>query len=303
VPTNYTDQFYTFDPAFPPPVGTSVTFVIYTLTDQNDDGDIDALGGPGIRDRVNGSRVQQSYPGDTVTINVPGVGNVTYTGVTFYLENGQRVFTPTDGQVLQNGTFVSSTFVTTQGSIQVPSQLGPPCFTPGTLILTPQGERPVETLAVGDMVITRDRGARSIVWTGVRSVSGTGPFAPVRIRAGAFGNRRDLVVSPQHRMVVRGWRAELHAGQLEVLVAAVHLVNGGSVVRAPRAEVTYVHFMLDRHEIVFAEGAETESLDPAGDLAGAEREIARLFPALSMSRAAGPVRPAVRAFEAQAMAY
>jgi hypothetical protein len=74
-------------------------------------------------------------------------------------------------------------------------------------------------------------------------------------------------------------------------------------VRTPRAEVTYVHFMLDRHEIVFAEGAETESLDPAGDLAGAEREIARLFPALLMSRAAGPVRPAVRAFEAQAMAY
>ena len=126
MPTNYTDQFYTFDPANPPPPGTSVTFVLYTLRDQNDDGDVDRFN----NDRVNGSDVVNSYPGDTVTINVGGV-NVTYTGITFYLANGQRVFTPTDGQVLQNGTFVSATFVTTQGPVAVPTELGPACFTPG----------------------------------------------------------------------------------------------------------------------------------------------------------------------------
>jgi hypothetical protein len=101
-------------------------------------------------------------------------------------------------------------------------------------------------------------------------------------------------------MLVRGWRAELLAGLSEVMVAAVHLVNGRTVVRAPCAEVTYVHFMLERHEIVFAEGAETESLDPAGEAAAADREILRLVQPRSAAR--GRVRPAVRAWEGRALA-
>jgi hypothetical protein len=295
VPTNYTDQFYTFDPANPPPAGTSVSFTSFVLRDGNDDGDIQA----GTNDRVNGQRIDAAYPGDTVTINVGGT-NITYTGITFYLRNGQRVFTPTDGQVLRDGTFVSSTFVTGQGVLLVPDELGPVCFTPGAMILTPEGERPVESLRAGDLVITRDRGARPVVWAGAETVDGTGDAAPVLIRAGTLGNRRDLLVSPQHRMVVRGWRAELFAGLPEVMVAAVHLVNGRTVVRRPCAEVTYVHFMCDRHEIVFAEGAETESLDPLGQAAAADREILRFVPAVSGPR--GRVRPAVRAWEGRALA-
>jgi archaellum component FlaF (FlaF/FlaG flagellin family) len=119
VPTNYTDQFYTFDPANPPPAGTSVSFTSFVLRDGNDDGDIEA----NTTDRVNGQRIDAAYPGDTVTINVNGT-NVTYTGITFYLRNGQRVFTPTDGQVLKNGTFVSATFVTGQGPLAVPDSSG-----------------------------------------------------------------------------------------------------------------------------------------------------------------------------------
>ena len=295
MPTNYTDQFYTFDPANPPPAGTSVSFTSFVLRDGNDDGDIEA----NTTDRVNGQRIDFAYPGDTVTINVNGT-NVTYTGITFYLRNGQRVFTPTDGQVLENGTFVSSSFVTTQGPLLVPGQLGPVCFTPGALILTPEGERPVESLEAGDQVVTRDRGVQTVVWTGAATWPGTGDHAPVRIRAGTFGNRRDLLVSPQHRILVRGWRAELFAGQSEVLVAAVHLINGSSVVREPCAEVTYVHFMLARHEIVFAEGAETESLDPCGQAAAADRAILRLVPEGAGS--SGRVRPAVRAWEGRALA-
>lgn len=298
LPTIYTDQFFTFDPANPPPRNTQVSFVRYELTDTTGNGRIDATGTLADRDLVNGSRVLSSWPGDTVTIRVNGV-NITYRGTTFYLENGQRVFTPTDGQILQNGIFIRSTFVQTQGPLFVPSQLGPPCFTPGALILTPGGERPVEDLRPGDLVTTRDRGPQPVRWVGSETVAGTGVTAPVLIRAGAFGNRRDLLVSPQHRMLVRGWRAELFAGQPEVMAAAVHLVNGRTVVRAPCAEVTYVHFMCDRHEIVLAEGAETESLDPSGDFAQADREILRLLPA---SGPGNRVRPAVRAWEGRAMA-
>jgi hypothetical protein len=293
LPTSYRDQFYLFDPANPPAVNTPVTFTRLTLVDQNDDGDVDRFNG----DSVNGSDVTASYPGDTVTIRV-GNQNITYRGITFYLANGQRVFTPTDGQVLQNGLFRSSTFVQGQGALQVPQQLIPTCYTPGALILTPAGERRVEDLRPGDLVTTRDRGPRPVIWAGAETVDGSGDFAPVLIRAGAMGNRRDLRVSPQHRMLVRGWRAELFAGQPEVMVAAVHLVNGRTVFRAPLAAVTYVHFMLDRHEIVFAEGAETESLDPSGDAAAADRAILRLV----QDAQGRPVRPSARAWEGRALA-
>jgi hypothetical protein len=295
LPTTYTDQFFLFDPANPPARNTPVTFSRLTLVDQNNDRDVDRFDG----DSVNGSDITASYPGDTVTIRVNNT-NITYRGTTFYLANGQRVFTPTDGQILQNGTFRSSTFVQTQGPLLVPAQLGPPCFTPGALILTPDGERPVEALRPGDLVTTRDRGAQPVIWAGAETVPGTGDTAPVLIRAGAMGNRRDLLLSPQHRMLMRGWRAELYAGLSEALVAAVHLVNGRTMLRAPCAAVTYVHFMLERHEIVFAEGAETESLDPAGDAALADREILRLVP----ERAGGAprVRPALRGWEGRALA-
>lgn len=298
MPTSYLDQFYDFDPANPPPPGSTVTVSKYTLVDNNDDGDVDRFN----NDSINGLDVVQSWPGDTVTIDVPGVGLVTYTGITFYLRGGVRVFTPTDGQVLQDGTFVSSSFVNNQGPLIVPGDLGPPCFTPGTMILTPEGERAVETLRPGDLVTTRDNGAGGIVWAGQRTVPGDGRFAPVRIAAGTLGNRRDLLVSPQHRMLVRGWRAELYAGQDEVLVAAAHLVNGTTIRRSPMPEVTYVHVMLARHEILFAEGAATESLDPAGDLARGDREIASLFPDLPALSGTPPARPTVRAFEGRALA-
>ncbi len=73
MPTTYTDQFYIIDPYSPPPVGTTMVVHDYDMVDQNNDGDIDRFN----NDRIDGSDVRSSYPGDTVTINVPGTGNVT----------------------------------------------------------------------------------------------------------------------------------------------------------------------------------------------------------------------------------
>src|SRR5690606_20726683 len=248
--TSYLDQFYVIDASAPPPVGTAVSVVKYTLIDQNDDGDFDRFN----NDSINGSDITSSYRGDTLTINVPGIGNVTYTGVTFYLANGQVVFTPNDGQVLEAGTFVSSSWVNGQGSL-LASTLGPPCFVTGTHIATPNGPRRIETLVPGERVMTLDHGPQMRRWSGCRTVDCRGTYAPVRIRAGALGNSRDLVVSPEHRMLVTGWRAELHFGAPEVLVAARSLVNGDDIRRAPRAQVTYWHLLFDRHEVILAEGA------------------------------------------------
>ncbi|QDC07919.1 Hint domain-containing protein [Oceanicola sp. D3] len=296
----YTDQFYTFDPANPPSVGAEVDWEMMDLVDNNGDGDVDRFNG----DSVNGSDVTNSYPGDTVTINVAGVGNVTYTGITFYLADGGRVFTPTDGQTLANGTFVSSTWVNGQGPLDV-DDLGPPCFTPGTLIACEGGFRPAEELEAGDLVMTRDKGLQPLVWVGQRRIGGAGAFAPVRIAAGTLGNTRDLVVSQQHRILIEGWRAQMYFGEDEVLVAAKSLLGHDGVHLMPCREVTYLHLMFEGHEIIEAEGVPTESFDPGGEFASADSEtraeLAALFPEW-VGRAPGRVsRPVMRARDASAL--
>ncbi|MCC7321293.1 MAG: Hint domain-containing protein [Rubellimicrobium sp.] len=168
------------------------------------------------------------------------------------------------------------------------------CFTPGTLIATPQGARPVETLVPGDLVVTRDHGLQPVRWSGRRTVAGIGRFAPVRIRPGTVpGLERDLLVSPQHRMLFQGYRAELLFGEGEVLASARHLVDGLAVTTEEVAEVTYVHLLFDRHEIIYAEGAATESFHP-GEIGlsalaePAREEVFALFPELrSMPARAG----------------
>lgn len=146
------------------------------------------------------------------------------------------------------------------------------CFTPGTRILTPMGYIPVELLREGDLVQTKDNGAQPVCWTGSRRMSGARLFTspalrPIRLRAGAFGigrPERDLLVSPGHRMLVKGRAAQALFNTPEVLVSARDMVNGDSVVQDLRVpEVTYIHLLLPRHEVLFAEGLETESFHPA----------------------------------------
>jgi hypothetical protein len=105
------------------------------------------------------------------------------------------------------------------------------------------------------------------------------------------------MVSPEHRMLMTGWLAELNFGEDEVLVAAKHLVGMPGITRQEQAEITYLHLLFDRHEIVFAEGAPSESLHPSswlitGDSA-LRAEIVAVFPEL-MDRLAGPPLPAAR---------
>ena len=159
----------------------------------------------------------------------------------------------------------------------VPENLAPGtnviCFTPGTPIATPEGPRPVETLRPGDRVQTKDDGGQDILWVGRRRMSGARLFAmpelrPVRIAAGALGEHRPdgaLLVSPGHRVVLRGPVARELFNEPEVLVAARDLVNGRTVrVDLDAPHVTYIHLLLPRHEVLWANGVETESFHPAG---------------------------------------
>lgn len=160
------------------------------------------------------------------------------------------------------------------------------CFTAGTRILTPHGPRPVEDLRPGDLVITADDGLQPVRWSGRRTVPAQGRLAPIRLRGGsAFGNGRDLLVSPQHRMLLTGHRANLLFGESEVLAAAKHLIDGRDVFREPGGEVSYVHLLFDRHQVIFAEGAPSESFHPGTQGLEAVSDPAReelftLFPKL-----------------------
>lgn len=136
------------------------------------------------------------------------------------------------------------------------------CFAAGTLIETPKGPRFVETLRKGDLVNTLDDGAQPILWIGKVRVPGVGVNTPIRIKRGALGNIRDLWVSPNHRMLMRGSKAQLLFGVDEVLVAAKHLVNGTTISPDPRPVVEYWHFLCEAHQVVFAEGCATETLYP-----------------------------------------
>jgi len=164
--------------------------------------------------------------------------------------------------------------------------LAPICFLRGTRIMTDRGEVAVEDLAPGDLVLTMDQGYRPLVWIGRTRREAVGRMAPVRIARGALGNHRDLWVSPQHRMLLRGWRARLHDGSDAAFAAAIHLVNDGSIRQVEGGRVEYFHIMCDRHQVIFAEGAATESFYPGPQAwkslpEAAREELLDLFPELA----------------------
>ena len=168
-----------------------------------------------------------------------------------------------------------------------------PCFTPGTLIATPRGEKLVEELQLGDRVITRDNGLQEIRWVGhrtlgVQDMQNAPHLKPVLIRAGALGHglpERDMLVSPQHRLLLNSERAALYFEEREVLAAAKHLTGMEGIDQVEASGTTYIHFMFDQHEVVLSNGAWTESFQPGEqvlDGMGAEQrdEIFDLFPEL-----------------------
>jgi hypothetical protein len=176
------------------------------------------------------------------------------------------------------------------------------CFTTGTMILTPGGEVAVETLKPGDKVVTRNHGSQPIRWIGASPAKARGAFAPVRIRAGALGPNcpeRDLVLSRQHRIMLSAEAARRMFGKREVLVPAVGLLGqDGVTLEETGADVVYYHILLDRHEVILADGTPCETLltgEGARKAMGPEalHEIETLFPGL-IDRASRPALPMVR---------
>ena len=232
--------------------------------------------GDGIGDSIDGGEGGDDFD----TLDLRGAGPLRVTFDSDNVENG--VVTYFDGAGNITGT---TRFINIENVV--------PCFTPGTLIATPRGEVPVETLKVGDKVITRDNGIQEIRWTGRRDMT-AGDFAvaphlrPIQIRKGSLGNglpERDMMVSPNHRVLVANDRTALYFDEHEVLVAAKHLIAGDGIRAIQSSGTSYLHFMCDRHEVVLSDGAWTETFQPGDQtlkgMGNAQRtEIFEIFPEL-----------------------
>ena len=237
------------------------------------DNDINLTGGVMVITHINGIAVSV---GDSVTLNTGQV-------VTLNADGTLSVTSDSDFETVNFTYGIEST----NGEIDTGfvTIATVPCFVAGTLIETATGQRPVEELGTGDLVWTLDRGLQPLRWSGQRTVAAVGAFAPVRVRANTFGDHRTLMLSPQHRILVRDPLADLVFGTPEVLVAAKHLVNGNSVQTVEGGSVTYVHLLFDQHEIILSNGLATESFLPGPQTLDAFEddiieEIVSLFPGL-----------------------
>jgi Ca2+-binding RTX toxin-like protein len=229
-------------------------------------------------DVVDGNEGGDDY--DVLDLNGIGRNNIVITRDPTNSENGHIDFYDAAGQLTGGMDFTNIEHVI-------------PCFTPGTLIATPKGEVPVELLKAGDRIITRDNGIQEIRWTGRKDMGWHDLVAnphlkPVMIRKGSLGNglpEQDMMVSPNHRVLVANDRTALYFDEHEVLVSAKHLVASKGIDAIDSVGTSYIHFMFDRHEVVLSNGAWTESFQP-GDytlkgMGNAQRsEIFDLFPEL-----------------------
>ena len=162
------------------------------------------------------------------------------------------------------------------------------CFTPGTTILTENGPQLVETITEGTRLQTKDNGCEEVLWVGARRISGARLYAmphlaPIRLREGALDRGvpdAGLLVSPDHRLILRGPRAQALFNTDEVLVSARDLINDTNIhVDRSVREVVYIHLMLPQHQILIANGVESESFHPASAaLSGIEEgQLSNMF--------------------------
>lgn len=182
------------------------------------------------------------------------------------------------------------------------NQIGP-CASTSPLIATPKGERAITTMQVGDLVITRDNGIQPIRWIGVRKITAmrfakSGYLHPILIRQGSLGANlpeRDMMVSPNHRVLVTSDKTALPFDDRDVFVAAKHLTGVPGIDVIPSVGLTYTHLLFDDHEVVLSDGIWTECFQPdrpsLDGIGTAQRtELRDIFPELGQ-RAPVPVLP------------
>ncbi|MGI3185281.1 Hint domain-containing protein [Nioella aestuarii] len=203
-------------------------------------------------------------PNELVTGSPGFTSNLTFLGTTPSTGGGTLlVFRdptyPTWYTVFSPSEFSSAGFPSSFNVAGISTGAYAMCFAAGTLIASPNGERRVEDLRLGDEVVSVSGRAIPVKWIGRQSVSTRfGPaerLMPVRFAAGSLGDglpHTDLTVTADHGILVGG--AICHAGAL---------VNDTTIKQVPLAEMgetyTVYHIETAEHEIILANGAPAET--------------------------------------------
>lgn len=224
------------------------------------------------------------------------------------------VFVPMPGSVFTPGDAIQSWTTGTWSDTNGVPHADVMCFTNGTLMIAEHGDICIEDLMPNDLVLTKDHGLQPILWIATTPIETSRlicdiEIRPILIRKDALGPNspnRDTRVSPQHRVLFEGWHAELYFGEPEILVPAKALVDIGLAERDDSLKpISYVHILLQEHEILTGDGVKSESLMPAETTQSyiseaQSREITKLLPQyleneVGMTKSA---RPAVSVREA-----
>ena len=212
----------------------------------------------------------------------PAVGVVLTDGTTLFSARlvqaaGRWVAVFADGMPPQDQTlYVVESAVTPKQCLSpeapLPQQQDIICFADDTLIATPTGPRAIHQIQAGDMVLTQDDGPQPVIWTGTSRVCGMAMrryphLRPIRLCRGVLGAGHpdeDLRLSAGHRVLIHGARARALFNSDEVLVRAGDLLDHAGVSQDMALHgVTYMHLLLERHQIIFANNVPTESFHPA----------------------------------------
>jgi Ca2+-binding RTX toxin-like protein len=265
---------------------------VVTITeDGNDDGEITVAESSG-KINVQITLPGGAFAGDTLTITNPD-GTTTDVVLTVDQIVAGEVLVEFDAPATGETVTVSADVTSIVGTSGTGTDAAMVvCFVQGTLIATADGDIPVEDLKVGDLVETLDHGQQPLRWIGQRHIDAlelaeNANLRPIRIRKNvvrAGEGVGDLVVSPQHRILIASKVAQRMFGNTEVLVPAKQLLAiDGVKIADDLDEVTYFHILFDQHELVYANGVPSESLylgpmaqrslTPAG-----REEIHALFP-------------------------
>ncbi len=243
-------------------------------------------------------------------------GQPVFVGDTITLPTGEDIEVTSEGVVLVGSAstvgdnFFTYTVADDNGNTDVAFVdliTTAPCFTHGTRIKTPWGGVPIELLKAGDLVETHDSGPQPLLWVGRSIRQAVGINAPVRIAAGAFGNRRATLVSPNHRILIKSQNTQLMFFEKEVLARATDLVDGVKVTKhATGGEVAYYHLLFARHEIITGDGLHSESYQAGPETArnfdpSTEMSLFEVMPDLQHLRASvmASARPVLKSYEAK----
>ncbi len=272
-----------------------------TFTDANDDGVVRPGGAGG--DAINGS-LTTGQVGVEATINFSdGTPSATAEfeiaqneNLDLFLIQGPGAENGIVDAAIESGAIESITidairFTVTGGSLNSNIDgndfIVPICFTAGMEIETRYGPKAAETLEIGDEVRTLDNGFQSVRFVLTNTVPARGQFAPVVFEPGSIGNSKRLIVSQNHRFLMNALKGRFE-GKLPIdgLVKAKSLVNGDDIyISEAIGCVTYVHIMLEKHELLFCDGTISESWQPNRRALRkvdpeTHEEILRLFPEL-----------------------